>query len=107
MIGSQERTLPRPKSCAAWIVGAPKMTGSLKLRRGQSKVCAGRIELTDARLEELADRFINFEVRLYTGTAFEDYIKDPDGFDHITRHLKAGGALQFFEGSEQVFTLHA
>ena len=54
-----------------------------------------RVVMTDQRLDDLANRFVEGRVRELLGISFEHYMLNPDEFDRVADGLKEGSlALQ-------------
>jgi hypothetical protein len=52
-------------------------------------------ELTDERLDMLADRYRELCVHNLTGATFEGYVRDPGYFDAVVEWLRAGCGVRF------------
>lgn len=53
----------------------------------------GRVVLTEARLDVLAEAFLDGEIRELTGATFGQFVENPDLFGHVAIWLRHGGAL--------------
>jgi hypothetical protein len=47
--------------------------------------------LTEGRLDELAERYLKFGIRVYTGARFEQYVANPESLEEHADFLRVHG----------------
>lgn len=62
-------------------------------RRTSTKMAQMKPELTDERLEWLAERFESLKIREFTRADFGDYVADPEWHESIADLLARGGSV--------------
>jgi len=54
--------------------------------------------LQDETIEQLGQRFEANRIAQYCDITFEDYMRHPEHFDGIAKHLEAGGGCRMLQG---------
>ena len=62
--------------------------------------------MPDEQLNHLADRFIGLQLQALTSATFEQYLADPEGWEHVAFILVQGDGINICDGQSRIVTLH-